>query len=156
MAQTSKMFFCFKNITSFKKVNWPNHLFASAMSGSLWNLSITSSESPSNTCSQGQLTSDVAKTVIENQAHRYIWEETVKAMLYLCYFFKIFMPFLQSSGAMKRLPHTCVFAQKCFPMVLNPIQHLQRKQVICHKNNVLTCSRFRAIYWTYMLLSKLY
>lgn len=39
-------------------------------------------------------------------------------------FLKVFMAFLQGSSAMQRFPHSCVFAEKSFTVVLNPVKNL--------------------------------
>lgn len=51
-------------------------------------------------------------------------------MANLSNFLKVFMAFLQGSGAMQRLPHPRVFAEKRLTVVLNPVKNLlaQRKK----------------------------
>lgn len=49
---------------------------------------------------------------------------------YLCYLFKIIVSFLQRTCSVQRLPHSCVFAQKGFPVIFNPVQDLPEKKNI--------------------------
>lgn len=44
---------------------------------------------------------------------------------YLCNFLKVFVAFLQCSGSVEGLAHTCVFAEESLAMVFNPVQHLR-------------------------------
>lgn len=46
---------------------------------------------------------------------------------YLGHFLKVFVPFLQSSGSVEGLPHTCVFAEEGLAVVFYPVQHLCRE-----------------------------
>lgn len=47
---------------------------------------------------------------------------------YLCYLFKVIVSFLQRTCSVQRLPHSCVFAQKGFSMIFNPVQYLPKEK----------------------------
>ena len=53
---------------------------------------------------------------------------------YLCHFLKVFVPFLEGSGSVEGLSHTCVFAEEGLAMVFYPVQHLHR-QTTCQKSD---------------------
>lgn len=118
MAKTSETCSCFKTITFYHRIHCLSHLCARTETASLWKSGHHLKHALLKLSHQRWGWNCNSKPTTE-----ILWEKTVRS--YLCYFFKILMTFLQSPGPMERFPYTCVFAQKCFSMVLNPVQHLQ-------------------------------